>query len=62
VAAANLRREATWKCADQFFDICLADLDRARALDPAGDETPEIKAMRAQAIKGILVGDKQPKH
>jgi hypothetical protein len=58
VAARDLRHQARWECDDQFFDTCLADLDRARALDPAGDETPEVEAMRAQAIHQILVGPK----
>ncbi len=36
------------------WDTCLAYLDSARALDPAGDEAPRVKKARETAIKGIV--------
>jgi hypothetical protein len=34
--------------------LCLADLDRACAVDPGGDETPAVKSLRDEAIVEIL--------
>ena len=60
VAAADIRRDAVAECDARRWDECLADLDRARALDPAGDETRPMQEARKQAIAGILA-NKPPK-
>ncbi|HTQ45988.1 MAG TPA: hypothetical protein VMI75_24700 [Polyangiaceae bacterium] len=60
VSAADLRRDAFGECEVHEWDACLADLDRARAMDPAGDEATEVKAARKRAIDGILA-NKPPK-
>ena len=54
VAAATFRQNAFAECDAKQWDTCLAYLDRARALDPAGDEAPQVKKARETAIKGIL--------
>jgi hypothetical protein len=53
VAASDLRQKAAAACEAQRWDDCLADLDRARALDPAGDDAPPVKSLRDQALTGI---------
>jgi hypothetical protein len=58
--AADYRRDAVAECNEGKWAECLADLDAARALDPAGDLTPDIKLTRQRAMKGILA-DKPPK-
>jgi hypothetical protein len=60
VSAADLRRDAFEECDVHEWDACLADLDRARAMDPAGDTAPRIRAARKQAIDNI-VSNKPPK-
>jgi hypothetical protein len=52
VAAADLRLKATVACDAKRWDDCLAYLDRARALDPAGDDAPAVKATRDRALRG----------
>jgi hypothetical protein len=47
--AADLRRRATAACDAQRWSECLADLDQARDADPAGDDTPAVKSLRAKA-------------
>lgn len=59
VSAADLRREAFGECQVAEWAACLADLDRARVLDPAGDGAPAVKDARARAIAGI-VSNKPP--
>ncbi len=54
VAAATFRQNAFAECGARQWDTCLAYLDSARALDPAGDEAPRVKKARASAIKGIV--------
>jgi hypothetical protein len=53
VAAATLRREATAACDARSWSACLSKLDEARSADPAGDETPAMKSLRARALEGI---------
>lgn len=60
VSAADLRRDAFSECAAHEWDACLADLDRARALDPAGDDAAAVKDARKRAIAGI-VSSKPPR-
>ncbi len=47
----SLRREAREACGQQEWQACLEDLDEARALDAAGDQTPEIQALRRAAAE-----------
>ncbi len=54
VAAATFRKNAFAECDAKQWDTCLAYLDSARALDPAGDEAPRVKKARETAIKGIV--------
>lgn len=51
--AADLRRDAIAECAAKEWERCLADLDRARALDLEGDMTHEMADLRQRAIDGI---------
>jgi hypothetical protein len=55
--AARLREEAFETCwspaADKALD-CIVNLDRAKALDPEGDDTPRVRQARADAKKTIL--------
>jgi hypothetical protein len=60
VSAADLRHDAFGECEAREWDACLADLDRARATDPAGDDAPAVKDARKRAIAGI-VANKPPK-
>jgi DNA-directed RNA polymerase specialized sigma24 family protein len=48
-AAQTLRSEALRACQAREWDRCLARLEEARKLDPAGDEAPEVRAARARA-------------
>jgi RNA polymerase sigma factor (sigma-70 family) len=45
----ELRRAALLRCANAEAAECLAGLERARALDPAGDSAPEVTRARAAA-------------
>jgi hypothetical protein len=53
-AAADLRRHAGAACDAKQWSLCLADLDKARAADPGGDDAPAVKSLRDKAIAGIL--------
>ncbi len=53
VAAGQWRDLAIAACDTARWEECLADLDRARALDPAGDDAPLVKTTRDKAIKGF---------
>ena len=44
--AAALRHSATDACRDHRWGECRRGLDDARALDPPGEGTPEVKALR----------------
>jgi len=56
-AAADLRRDAVAACDAQRWGECLARLDAARSLDPAGDATAEAEATRRRAMEGLLRPD-----
>jgi RNA polymerase sigma factor (sigma-70 family) len=45
----ELRRAALLRCANAEAAECLAGLERARTLDPAGDSAPEVTRARAAA-------------
>jgi hypothetical protein len=49
VRAETLRRDARDACGARSWKICLDRLNEARALDPGGDQTPEIQALRRSA-------------
>ncbi|MBV9947823.1 MAG: hypothetical protein JOZ69_13295 [Myxococcales bacterium] len=52
-AADDLRRQARVACGAKQWARCLADLDKARAADTRGDDAPEVRSLRDQAIEGI---------
>lgn len=54
VAAADWRRKAVAACDAKDFGTCVADLDIARRLDPAGEDTPLVRRTRDCATKGML--------
>lgn len=47
--ARDLRAEARDDCAAKSWATCLEKLDEARALDPDGDESPEVQSLRRAA-------------
>jgi hypothetical protein len=55
VAASDLRRRAFGDCASQRWTECLAGLDGARKLDPAGDRSAEVQMTRQQAEHQLAV-------
>ena len=61
-AAADLRRQAADACDTKQWNVCLADLDEARAADPAGDDTPAVKTLRDKALAEILRKPAAPPH
>ncbi len=50
--AEALRREASDACKSRSWKTCLDKLDEARALDPSGDETPDVQSLRHEAAAG----------
>jgi DNA-directed RNA polymerase specialized sigma24 family protein len=52
--ARDLRETAFAECRATRWAECLRRLDAAKALDPAGDTAPEVKAAREQAAKEQL--------
>ncbi len=60
VSAADLRRDAWAECDAHAWGACLADLDRARAEDPAGDQAPEVRAARKRAIEHLVSNKPTP--
>jgi hypothetical protein len=60
IAAADLRRQAAAACDAKQWSLCLADLDKARAADPAGDDAPEVKSLRDKAIAWIVQKPEAP--
>jgi DNA-directed RNA polymerase specialized sigma24 family protein len=62
--ARDLRETAFAECRATRWDECLRRLDAAKALDPAGDTAPEVKAAREQAAReqtDQTPGEKKPK-
>ena len=53
-AAAEQRRVAAADCDAQQWAECLAYLEQARAIDPAGDDSPAVKKLRDKAVAGII--------
>jgi len=51
--AARVRTRAAVACAAKRWEACLALLGDARAIDPAGAEAPEAKALERQARRGL---------
>ena len=47
--AATLRQEAREACESRSWKTCLDKLDEARALEPGGNETPEVQSLRHTA-------------
>jgi hypothetical protein len=58
VSAAELRASGLAACKDLRWADCVADLDRARELDPAGDSGPEVVAARRRAKEATSTGPK----
>jgi hypothetical protein len=56
--AADLRHKAAAACDAKQWSVCLAELDKARAVDPDGDTT--VTRLRDQAIAGILEPPEAP--
>jgi len=51
--AAALRADARKSCNAHRWPRCVDELDDAKELDPAGDDTPEIREMRRAAAEGM---------
>ena len=51
--ARALRADALEKCKRAEWAGCLEGLDRARGLDPVGDQEPAIGAARSQATEAL---------
>jgi hypothetical protein len=47
--AAALRQEARQACEARSWPTCLDKLNEARALDPTGDQAPEVQSWRSAA-------------
>jgi hypothetical protein len=58
VTADDWRRKAATDCNAERWTACIADLDRARQLDPTGDDAPPVQDLRAKAAEGR---DKPPR-
>jgi hypothetical protein len=53
----GLRRQANYDCATQAYAQCLDDLNKARALDPAGDSHVDVENVRAVAVRELARKD-----
>ena len=51
--ARELRAGALEQCRQKAWEACVEGLDRARALDPAGDDADAVRAARAAAARGL---------
>jgi hypothetical protein len=49
VRAAALRQEAREACQERTWSTCLDKLNEARALDPSGDQPPDVQSLRRSA-------------
>jgi histidinol dehydrogenase len=49
VRAEAIRRTARDACQAQQWPLCIRELDEAKALDPEGDEDPDVQALRREA-------------
>jgi hypothetical protein len=53
IAANALRKKAADNCAKGYFRDCLDELNDAAQKDPAGETSPDVLALRAQADQGL---------
>ena len=51
--ARALRKEGMEACAAERWEVCLARLDEAGEMDPAGDAEEAVQAARARADEGV---------
>jgi len=51
--ASELRKQAFEACGRGHWNECLARLDEAKTLDPAGESDPEVQAARRRAMSGL---------
>jgi hypothetical protein len=58
--AAVLRRDAVRACEEQRWVRCARELDEAKALDPAGEESADVKKAR-RAIQEVLAPPRVPR-
>jgi hypothetical protein len=58
--ARGLREHALERCREKAFEDCLRDLDRARALDPVGDEAEAIQNARVAARAALSPEPPEP--
>ncbi len=58
--AAELRRAAAAACDAKQWSVCLAELDKARVVDPGGDDASTVKSLRDKAIAAILESPEAP--
>jgi hypothetical protein len=56
--APELRQQAVEACHAGRYRECLARIDEAARLDPAGDADRDVQAQRANALEAIGVGPK----
>jgi hypothetical protein len=56
-AAESLRKKATNECGASQWAACVAHLNEARTLDPAGDEDARVREMRRVAESALHVRD-----
>ncbi|HEY5146015.1 MAG TPA: hypothetical protein VII82_04580 [Polyangiaceae bacterium] len=49
VRAEAIRRTARDACQAQHWQVCIIELNEAKALDPEGDEEPDVQALRREA-------------
>ena len=49
VRAEAIRRTARDACQAQHWQVCIIELNEAKALDPVGDEDPDVQALRREA-------------
>jgi hypothetical protein len=54
--AVDWRHDAADACRQSEYGACARDLDEARALDPAGEALPEVRAMRQAIERATLDG------
>jgi hypothetical protein len=55
-AADALRAEGLTACGNADWKRCLERLDKARALDPAGDDAPNVREARERARRALANG------
>jgi DNA-directed RNA polymerase specialized sigma24 family protein len=58
--AEELRSRAAEACEAKQWEACLGDLDSASRLDPDGDDSATVQALRAQAKYGIAHAHDKP--